>query len=932
MSALQLGSPARRGSYDGILSTPRNQQLKSLAQRRCSAPSIVFSKALSKPWSSGRDGFGCPVSVDQSPFVLGLSTESSELILHECVQLTQDLKTKERHLFLFSDMLIVAKLKSGTSFRLKHRVDLGELWAVACSEDDEEEEEARELHINPRESIILIWSGSVCIASFRSLDVKELWLDTLVWQIKEIRGAELTNVPSTRVLMKVLTSCNATKTLSPSNMETFECHTEGDLKKFPFFPPHYNDDGICHLIESNKKRRKVLSWPFQLRRSSTLTSESSDTLDVDLKASLFDQPLAIICEDDSLPKPIMDILTILCLKGPFVEGIFRKNANEKSRKELKEELNSGASVDLDSKPVHLLAVVFKDFLRSIPNMLLSSDLYHEWMAALEKQDICERIEDIKQVADKLPRPNLLLLKYLMCVLHHISEHSRTNKMDASNLAICIGPNLLNPDQKSSQPLEVQKQLNDRVKALVEFLIENSFEIFGGDLSLLTSTSGEDSLEHTSSTDLPFCQQNDSAYDSTDLEVEGLCSLSSNRQQSGHCRCGDSGIGDQGCQMDVHSGLSSVSGRDPENCNGKMDRRSSEPNLFLSQAGPEQGISKQKLTKSHDDVTAGQSSVDYEVEDQLHGLKEDNCMTCNYKSKKPTCLKVNTSLQLELSLSKTPSSCSLDSSCSNSDSSVFTSSPRISPSSPKRRFFPRHESFSANKCVEGNKVLPVNRQIKKHSMSFSFLQYKKTLTKTQSWEPERHIAATNRTSFKKDFENGAQLKSDIVQERCGAQLESAQPCQPRARLMSADEVFRLVDQKNPGKPPSYEEAVQRSISAKLPSYGSLTVHTLRSTMLPHDSLLPHSLHNDNFNNSAQDNGASSEHGKPCMRNRVHRRCPVSDAAEEMHTRIHANPNSAHCPRTTPELQEQTKQECLVRRCSHPLFEGYDQIQYAKESYV
>lgn len=54
-----------------------------------------------------------------------------------------------------------------------------------------------------------------------------------------------------------------------------------------------------------------------------------------------------------------DILTILCLKGPSTEGIFRKAASEKARKELKEELNCGGVVNLKQLPVHLLAVVFK---------------------------------------------------------------------------------------------------------------------------------------------------------------------------------------------------------------------------------------------------------------------------------------------------------------------------------------------------------------------------------------------------------------------------------------------------------------------------------------------------------------------------------------------------------------------------------------------
>lgn len=63
-----------------------------------------------------------------------------------------------------------------------------------------------------------------------------------------------------------------------------------------------------------------------------------------------------------------DILAILCLKGPSTEGIFRKAASEKARKELKEELNCGGSVDLKQLPVHLLAVVFKVSLRQLHQM------------------------------------------------------------------------------------------------------------------------------------------------------------------------------------------------------------------------------------------------------------------------------------------------------------------------------------------------------------------------------------------------------------------------------------------------------------------------------------------------------------------------------------------------------------------------------------
>uniref|UniRef100_A0A8D1DII0 T-cell activation Rho GTPase-activating protein n=1 Tax=Sus scrofa TaxID=9823 RepID=A0A8D1DII0_PIG len=262
--------------------------------------------------------------------------------------------------------------------------------------------------------------------------------------------------------MKLTSSCHASKTLNASNMETLiECQSEGDIKAHPLLASCESEDSICQLIEI-KKRKKVLSWLFLLRRLSP-SSDFSGASETELKTSLFAQPLSALCSDeDTLPRPIQDILTILCLKGPSTEGIFRKAANEKARKELKEELNSGGLVDLKSLPVHLLAVVFKDFLRSIPLKLLSCSLFEEWMGALEKQSEDDRIEALKQVADKLPRPNLLLLKHLVSVLYLISKNSEVSRMDASNLAICIGPNVLSPENEHDLSLEARRDLNHKV--------------------------------------------------------------------------------------------------------------------------------------------------------------------------------------------------------------------------------------------------------------------------------------------------------------------------------------------------------------------------------------------------------------------------------------------------------------------------------------
>ncbi|KAM6229516.1 T-cell activation Rho GTPase-activating protein-like [Spheniscus humboldti] len=96
--------------------------------------------------------------------------------------------------------------------------------------------------------------------------------------------------------------------------------------------------------------------------------------------ALFGQPLAALCgEDGTLPQPIQELLNILHQQGPATEGIFRRAASRTALQELKEALDSGADIDLGSQPVLLLAVILKDFLRSIPAKLLVTDLYEDWM-------------------------------------------------------------------------------------------------------------------------------------------------------------------------------------------------------------------------------------------------------------------------------------------------------------------------------------------------------------------------------------------------------------------------------------------------------------------------------------------------------------------------------------------------------------------------
>ncbi|OPJ66944.1 hypothetical protein AV530_016897 [Patagioenas fasciata monilis] len=150
----------------------------------------------------------------------------------------------------------------------------------------------------------------------------------------------------------------------------------------------------------------------------------------------------------------LDLLALLHEQGPFTEGIFWLVASKHTSHEIREALDSGAQVHLTSQPVHLLAIILKDFLCKIPSKFLHAELYQQWMYALQKISRQERLAELKEVASKLPEPNLLLLKTLLSLLQNISRNATISKMTASSLAICVGPNLLSPPKEDTLALDV----------------------------------------------------------------------------------------------------------------------------------------------------------------------------------------------------------------------------------------------------------------------------------------------------------------------------------------------------------------------------------------------------------------------------------------------------------------------------------------------
>ena len=76
-------------------------------------------------------------------------------------------------------------------------------------------------------------------------------------------------------------------------------------------------------------------------------------------------------------------------------GIFRKSANARQVREIRERIDAGDEMDWSGVSAVVTAVVFKDFLRSLPDSLLGSSMYDQWLQVATMDSVDAALERIK---------------------------------------------------------------------------------------------------------------------------------------------------------------------------------------------------------------------------------------------------------------------------------------------------------------------------------------------------------------------------------------------------------------------------------------------------------------------------------------------------------------------------------------------------------
>ncbi|KAL2088445.1 hypothetical protein ACEWY4_015344 [Coilia grayii] len=200
------------------------------------------------------------------------------------------------------------------------------------------------------------------------------------------------------------------------------------------------------------------------------TTKCSKKFDPELSSRQFGVEVSRLTNDErTVPLVVEKLINYIEMHGLYTEGIYRKSGSTNKIKELKQGLDTDmSSTNLDDYNIHVIASVFKQWLRDLPNPLMTFELYEEFLRAMGLQDKKEMIRGVYGVIDQLSRTHLNTLERLIFHLVRIALQEETNRMSANALAIVFAPCILRcPD--TIDPLQSVQDIS-KTTACVELII------------------------------------------------------------------------------------------------------------------------------------------------------------------------------------------------------------------------------------------------------------------------------------------------------------------------------------------------------------------------------------------------------------------------------------------------------------------------------
>ncbi|XP_035032170.2 unconventional myosin-IXb isoform X2 [Hippoglossus stenolepis] len=184
----------------------------------------------------------------------------------------------------------------------------------------------------------------------------------------------------------------------------------------------------------------------------------------------------LVSEKNPVPMVLETMLEHVEMNGLYTEGIYRKSGSANRMKELHQRLETDPHlVCLEDYPIHTVTGLVKQWLRELPDPLMTFTHYNDFLHAVELPEKQEQLQAIYNLLEELPTANFNTLERLVFHLVRVCKEEPHNRMSPNSLAIVFAPCILRcPD--SADPLLSMKDVAKTTTCL-EMLINEQIRLY-----------------------------------------------------------------------------------------------------------------------------------------------------------------------------------------------------------------------------------------------------------------------------------------------------------------------------------------------------------------------------------------------------------------------------------------------------------------------
>ncbi|KAL6051220.1 hypothetical protein STEG23_005908 [Scotinomys teguina] len=189
----------------------------------------------------------------------------------------------------------------------------------------------------------------------------------------------------------------------------------------------------------------VKQWKEKKKKKKPAQEPEVPPVDVPSLRPIFGVPLAdavertMMYDGVRLPAVFRECVDYMEKHGMRCEGIYRVSGIKSKVDELKAAYDREESPNLEDYEPNTVASLLKQYLRDLPENLLTKELMPRFEEACGRTTETEKVQEFQRLLKELPECNHLLISWLIVHMDHVIAKELETKMNIQNISIVLSP-------------------------------------------------------------------------------------------------------------------------------------------------------------------------------------------------------------------------------------------------------------------------------------------------------------------------------------------------------------------------------------------------------------------------------------------------------------------------------------------------------------